>query len=97
MRDHQTEAHEERLAARLKLLKEEKELTQRSDEVAQRRQQKARTGVRVCRDGGGFTMNPVTLVTPTFRRPVAKLSHDQQRAIGSERHRVPARRHERSL
>src|SRR5258705_8881256 len=39
----------------------------------------------VCRgDQGGQTMNLATLVTPTFRCPVAKLSHDQQRAIGSE-------------
>jgi hypothetical protein len=42
-------------------------------------------------------MNLVTLVTPTVRRLVAKLSHDQQRAIGSEGYSVRARSHERSL
>ena len=46
---------------------------------------------------GGQTMNPVTLVTPTVRLLASRLSHDQQRAIGSERYRVPAQRHERSL
>src|SRR3984893_464816 len=46
---------------------------------------------------GGQTMNPVTLVTPAVRLLASKLSHDQQRAIGSERYRVPAQRHERSL
>jgi predicted dithiol-disulfide oxidoreductase (DUF899 family) len=34
---------------------------------------------------GGQTMNPVTLVTPTIRLLPSKLSHDQQRAIGSDR------------
>jgi len=29
--------------------------------------------------------NPVTLVTPTVRHLAARLSHDQQRAIGNER------------
>lgn len=33
---------------------------------------------------GDQTMNPVTLVTPTVRRLAARLSHDQQRRIGSE-------------
>jgi hypothetical protein len=47
--------------------------------------------------GGGRSMNPVTLVTPSVRRLAAELSHDKQRAIGSEGYRVPARRHERSL
>jgi hypothetical protein len=40
---------------------------------------------------GGQTMNPVTLVTPTVRRLAARLSNDQQLAIGSERYRGPAR------
>src|SRR2546427_13296484 len=39
MTDHKTGTREEWLAARLKLLKEEKELTRRSDELAQRRQE----------------------------------------------------------
>src|SRR5258708_5109058 len=39
MTNHMTGTHEEWLAARLELLKEEKELTRRSDELAQRRQQ----------------------------------------------------------
>jgi predicted dithiol-disulfide oxidoreductase (DUF899 family) len=39
MIDHKTGTREEWLAARLKLLKEEKELTRRSDELAQRRQE----------------------------------------------------------
>jgi hypothetical protein len=34
---------------------------------------------------GGQTMNPVTLVTPIVRRLAARLSHEQQRAIGNER------------
>src|SRR6266699_5968569 len=38
MTDHKTGTREEWLAARLKLLKEEKQLTRRSDELAQRRQ-----------------------------------------------------------
>src|ERR1700676_4682859 len=46
---------------------------------------------------GGQTMNPVTLVTPAVRLLASKLSQDQQRAIGRERYRVPARRRERSL
>jgi cold shock protein len=41
--------------------------------------------------GGGPIMNPVTFVTPAIRRLSAKLSHDQQRALGRERYRVPAR------
>jgi predicted dithiol-disulfide oxidoreductase (DUF899 family) len=39
MRDHKTGTREEWLAARLELLKAEKELTRRSDEVARQRQQ----------------------------------------------------------
>src|SRR5229473_4013167 len=39
MTDHKTGTREEWLAARLRLLKEEKELTRRSDELARRRQQ----------------------------------------------------------
>src|ERR1700716_1864239 len=39
MTDHKTGTREEGLAARLGLLKEEKELTRRSDELAQRRQE----------------------------------------------------------
>src|SRR5438046_2230922 len=39
MTDHKTGTREEWLAARLRLLKEEKELTRRSDELAQRRQE----------------------------------------------------------
>src|SRR5438128_12360161 len=39
MTDHKTGTREEWLAARLKLLKAEKELTRRSDELAQRRQE----------------------------------------------------------
>jgi len=39
MTTHKTGTREEWLAARLALLQEEKELTQRSDEVAQRRQE----------------------------------------------------------
>jgi hypothetical protein len=42
-------------------------------------------------------LNPATLVTPTVRRLAAKLSHDQQRAIGSERYGGPTPKHERSL
>ena len=38
MTDHKIGTREEWLAARLELLKEEKELTRRSDELAQRRQ-----------------------------------------------------------
>ena len=40
---------------------------------------------------------PSHLSLPPFDVSAARLSHDQQRAIGSERYRVPARRHERSL
>src|SRR2546430_15761008 len=43
------------------------------------------------RPAAGQTLNPATFVTPTVRRLAAKLSHDQQRAIGSERCRVPVR------
>src|ERR1700693_5672705 len=39
MTDHRTGTREDWLAARLELLKEEKELTRRSDEVARRRQE----------------------------------------------------------
>jgi len=39
MNNHKTGTHEEWLAARLGLLKEEKELTRRSDELARRRQE----------------------------------------------------------
>ncbi len=39
MRKHKIGTHEEWLAARLKLLKDEKELTRRSDELARRRQE----------------------------------------------------------
>jgi predicted dithiol-disulfide oxidoreductase (DUF899 family) len=39
MKDHKISTHEEWLAARLSLLKEEKELTRRGDEVARRRQE----------------------------------------------------------
>jgi predicted dithiol-disulfide oxidoreductase (DUF899 family) len=39
MTKHMTGTREEWLAARLKLLKEEKELTRRSDELAKRRQE----------------------------------------------------------
>jgi len=42
-------------------------------------------------------LNPATLVTPTVGRLGAKLTHDHQQAIGSERYGDPARRHERSL
>ena len=38
MTSHKTGTREEWLAARLTLLKEEKELTRRSDEIAERRQ-----------------------------------------------------------
>jgi hypothetical protein len=42
-------------------------------------------------------VNRATLVTPTVQRLAAKLTHDHQQAIGSERYGDPARRHERSL
>ena len=64
-------------AARQKLLVKEKEVT-RGESPRRSRDQR-------------IHRNPVTLVTPTLRRLAAKLSHDQQRAIGSERYRVPAR------
>jgi predicted dithiol-disulfide oxidoreductase (DUF899 family) len=39
MTDHRTGTHDEWLAARLELLDAEKELTRRSDELAQQRQE----------------------------------------------------------
>ena len=49
MTNHKTGAREEWLAARLELLKAEKELTRRGDELAQRRQSEGRTVIGQCR------------------------------------------------
>jgi predicted dithiol-disulfide oxidoreductase (DUF899 family) len=66
MADHKTGTCEEWLAARLELLKAEKELTQRSDELARRRQ--ALPWVRIDKEYAKKFLGRSTALRESWRR-----------------------------